>query len=83
EYIFNYQLLNQFDKIFVITPFSSHSSVHLQSAINDYIGIYSFTQSHIETLREKIVSIPFVNQKLSIFEYQVASKQVNRKCHFS
>ncbi len=83
EYIFNYQLLNQFDKIFVITPFSSHSSIHLQSAINDYIGIYSFTQSHIETLKEKIVSIPFVNQKLSIFEYQVASKQVNRKCHFS
>ncbi|MDQ0020735.1 hypothetical protein [[Curtobacterium] plantarum] len=83
EYIFNYQLLNQFDKIFVITPFSIHASTHLQSAINEYMGIYSFTQSHIETLKSKIFSIPFVNQKLSIFEYQVASKHINRKCHFS
>lgn len=83
EYIFNYQILNQFDKIFVITPFSTHSTTHLQTAINEYVGIYSFTQSHIETLKNKIVSIPFVNQKLSIFEYQVASKQINRKCHFS
>jgi len=83
EYIFNYQILNQFEKIFIITPFSLHSANHLQAAINEYVGIYSFTQSHIEILKSKIVSIPFVNQKLSIFEYQVASKQIDRKCHFS
>ncbi|EPH6015016.1 TPA: hypothetical protein PXJ37_002473 [Yersinia enterocolitica] len=83
EYIFNYQLLNQFDKILIITPFSSTSGDYLNAAINDYAGIYSFNQNHIETLREKIVSIPFVNQKLSIFEYQVASKQIGRTCHFS
>ncbi|MGJ7103100.1 hypothetical protein ABMZ77_10070 [Morganella morganii] len=83
EYIFNYQLLNQFDKIFIITPFSSTSGNHLDYAINDYAGIYSFSQNHVDTLKEKIVSIPFVNQKLSIFEYQVASKQIDRICNFS
>ncbi|CAI2455670.1 hypothetical protein [Serratia plymuthica] len=83
EYIFNYQLLNQFDKIYIITPFSINSESYLQSAINDYVGIYSFSQSHIDTLKNKIVSIPFANQKLSIFEYQVASKYITRVCHFS
>lgn len=83
EYIFNYQLLNQFDKIFIITPFSPTSGDYLNSAINDYAGIYSFNKNHVDTLRDKIVSIPFVNQTLSIFEYQVASKQVNRVCNFS
>jgi len=83
EYIFNYQLLNQFDKIFITTPFSSTSGDYLKEAIDNYAGIYSFTNNHIETLRDKVVSIPFTNQKLSIFEYQVASKQLNRTCHFS
>jgi len=83
EYIFNYQLLNQFDKIFIVTPFSPTSGNYLQEAINDYARIYSFTPAHVQVLKDKIVSIPFVNQKISIFEFAVASKQVNRTCHFS
>lgn len=84
EYMFNYQLLNQFDRILIITPFSSTSGNHLDEAIKSYAAMYSFTVSQLNTLKEKVVSIPFVNQKLSIFEYQVASQQVDRgTCHFS
>lgn len=83
EYIFNYQLLNQFDKIFILTPFSPTSGNYLQTAIFDYARIYSFTPAHVEVLKNKIVSLPFVSQKLSIFEFAVASRQVNRTCHFS
>ncbi|AOY48553.1 hypothetical protein ACPF3V_003415 [Vibrio cholerae] len=84
EYIFNYQLLNQFDRIFIITPFSSTSGNYLDEAIKTYAAMYSFTLSQLDTLKDKVKSIPFVNQKLSIFEYQVASKQVERGlCHFS
>ncbi|WP_219934147.1 hypothetical protein [Vibrio cholerae] len=83
EYIFNYQLLHQFDRIFIITPFSSASGDHLEEAIKSYALLYSFTKAQLELVNEKVKSLPFVNQILSIFPYQVASKQVGRICNYS
>lgn len=82
EYIFNYQLLSQFDRIFVVTPFSSDSSDYLNNAIVSYAGMYSFNRVQLETLKEKVKSIPIHNQKFSIFDFQVASKNHNRICNF-
>jgi hypothetical protein len=83
EYIFNYQLLNQFERIFVVTPFSLTSGNYLNKAIQTYADLYSFTRIQLETLIEKVISIPMPKQTVSIFEFQVASKQIERKCHFS
>lgn len=83
EYIFNYQLLHQFDRIFIITPFSSASGDHLEEAIKSYALLYSFTKAQLELVNEKVKSLPFINQTLSIFPYQVASKQVGRICNYS
>lgn len=83
EYIFNYQLLHQFDRIFIITPFSSASGDHLEEAIKSYALLYSFTEAQLELVKEKVKSLPFVIQTLSIFPYQVASKQVGRICNYS
>lgn len=83
EYIFNYQLLHQFDRIFIITPFSSTSGDYLEEAIKSYVQLYSFTTAQLNLVNEKVISLPFVNQKLSIFPYQVASKQVGRLCNYS
>ncbi|WP_279488766.1 hypothetical protein [Aeromonas veronii] len=82
EYIFNYQLLHQFDRIYIITPFSSASGDYLEEAIKSYAQLYSFTTSQLELVNERVKSLPFVNQKLSIFPFQVASKQVGRVCNY-
>ena len=83
EYIFNYQLLHQFNRIFIITPFSSTSGDHLEEAIKSYAQLYSFTKAQLDLVNEKVISLPFVKQKLSIFPYQVASKQIDRLCNYS
>lgn len=83
EYIFNYQLLHQFDRIFIITPFSSASGNHLEEAIKSYALMYSFTKPQLDLVKEKVKSLPFVSQKFSIFPFQVASKQVGRICNYS
>ncbi|EJH2587900.1 TPA: hypothetical protein ACVO3I_002655 [Vibrio diabolicus] len=82
EYIFNYQLMNQFDRIYICTPFSSNSGEYLRNAITSYAGMYSFNNQQLETLREKVVSIPIHKMTLSIFDFQVASKDHNRICDF-
>lgn len=83
EYIFNYQLLNQFDKIFIVTPFSSFSSVFLRDAITTYSNLYSFTLDKLNRLREQLNSISIDITTSSIFPFRVISKDVKKICDFS
>jgi len=83
EYIFNYQLLNQFDKIFIVTPFSSDSTKYLDNAINTYSKLYSFTLDKLNNLRRQLHNISIDNTTSSIFPFRVISKDVNKLCDFS
>lgn len=82
EYIFNYQLLNQFDRIYISTPFSSTSGTYLKDAITYYAGKYSFNSQQLKTVRENIISIPIHTKTVSIYDFQVGSEQHNRICNF-
>ena len=83
EYIFNYQLLNQFDKIFIVTPFSSDSTKYLDNAINTYSKLYSFTLDKLYNLRSQLHNISIDNTTSSVFPFRVISKDVNKLCDFS
>lgn len=83
EYIFNYQLLNQFDKIFIVTPFSSSSSTYLSDAITTYSNIYSFTLDKLNRLRDQLHNISIDITTSSIFPFRVISKDVKKICDFS
>lgn len=83
EYIFNYQLLNQFDKIFIVTPFSPSSSVYLRDAITTYSNLYSFTLDKLNRLREQLHNISIDITTSNIFPFRVISKDVNKICDFS
>lgn len=83
EYIFNYQLLNQFDKIFIVTPFSSSSSKFLSDAITTYSDLYSFTLDKLNRLREQLHNISIDVTTSSIFPFRVISKDVKKICDFS
>ncbi|EPU0768850.1 hypothetical protein ACVUJJ_002155, partial [Cronobacter turicensis] len=83
EYIFNYQLLNQFDKIFIVTPFSSSSSKFLREAITTYSNLYSFTIDKLNRLREQLHNISVDVTTSSIFPFRVISKDVKKLCDFS
>ncbi|MGF1741463.1 hypothetical protein L4C34_10355 [Vibrio profundum] len=82
EYIFNYQLLSQFDRIYICTPFSSESSSYLQQAITSYAGMYSFNAQQLTILKDTVISIPIHTKTVSIFDFQVASKNHSRICDF-
>ena len=83
EYIFNYQLLNQFDKIFIVTPFSPSSSVFLRDAMTTYSNLYSFTLDKLNRLREQLNNISIDITTSSIFPFRVISKDVKKICDFS
>lgn len=81
EYIINYQLLNQFDRIFIMTPFASASSALLTAAINSYARMYSFNRVQLQTFKDKIKSLPIHNQVFSIFDFEVASRDHKKICN--
>nr|DAQ83326.1 MAG TPA: hypothetical protein [Caudoviricetes sp.] len=83
EYIFNYQLLSQFDKIFIVTPFSCDSTKYLDSAIKTYSKLYSFTLDKLNKLKGQLHNISIDSTTSSIFPFRVISKDVKKLCDFS
>ncbi|KJG12892.1 hypothetical protein [Photobacterium iliopiscarium] len=66
EYIFNYQMLNMFEKVYIITPFSGKAPVYFNTAQRLYRAQYAVT----ETQRDKLERIELIGMdtiKTSLF----------------
>ncbi len=77
EFIFNYQMLNLFERIYVITPFSSTSIMYFTKAQKIYKSQYAIT----ETQREKLGKVELISMdtiKTSLFPYPILSKGISR-----
>ncbi|WP_353244641.1 hypothetical protein [Providencia sp.] len=65
EYIFNYQMLNVFEKVYVITPFSSKAAVHFKTAHKLYEAQYAVTEAQRDKLhRIKLIGMDTVKTTL-------------------
>ncbi|WP_335903616.1 hypothetical protein [Shewanella algae] len=77
EYIFNYQMLNLFEKVYIVTPFSPKAAMYLAQAKNIYNAQYAIT----ETQREKLNKIELISMdtvKTSLFPYPILSNGISR-----
>lgn len=77
EFIFNYQMLNLFDKVYVVTPFSPTALMYFKKAQKIYKGQYAIT----ETQRDKLDKVELISMdtiKTSLFPYPILSKGISR-----
>ncbi|MFH4665398.1 hypothetical protein WMQ48_11705 [Vibrio cidicii] len=77
EFIFNYQMLNMFEKVYVVTPFSPKALMHFKKAQKIYKAQYAIT----ETQRDKLSKIEMISMdtvKTSLFPYPILSKGISR-----
>ena len=77
EFIFNYQMLNMFEKVYVVTPFSPQALMYFKTALRIYKSQYAIT----ETQRNKLGKIELISMdtvKTSLFPYPIMSNEISR-----
>ncbi|MCG9739636.1 hypothetical protein L1D32_15845 [Shewanella insulae] len=74
EYIFNYQMLNMFERIFVITPFSTESFTHFDVATKIYKEQYAVTD-YQEAKLDKVKLLNYENIKTEIYPHMVGNSE--------
>ena len=77
EFLFNYQLLNIFKKVYIITPFSADAGSYFKTAKEQYKEHYAVSQFQKARI-DQIEYIYLDTVSTSIFPYQVASGEVVR-----
>lgn len=77
EFIFNYQMLNVFERVYVITPFSGTAANFFSVAKNLYHRQYAMTQTQKNKLA-KIEMITMENVKVSLFPFPMTNKGIVR-----
>ncbi|MDE1252969.1 hypothetical protein L9W76_07175 [Vibrio aestuarianus] len=77
EYIFNYQMLNMFEKVFVITPFSSKAPIYFNKAQKLYKAQYAVTETqHNKLARIELIGMDTI--KTTLFAYPIILEGAGR-----
>lgn len=76
EFIFHYQILNQFDLIYVITPFCQEAMSHFSQAKRGYES-YALTDTQLEKINKiKYMTMPVM--KVSLFPFPMQNGESRR-----
>jgi len=76
EFIFHYQLLNQFDLVFVMTPFCQEAMSHFNQARRGYEN-YALTESQLDKVNKiQYITMPVV--KVSLFPFTMQNGESRR-----
>ncbi|MBW9398347.1 hypothetical protein FHC51_00570 [Leclercia sp. EC_58] len=76
EFVFHYQLLNQFDLVYVITPFCQQAMSYFNQAKRGYEN-YALTDSQLEKINKiKYLSMPVV--KVTLFPFTMQNGESRR-----
>jgi hypothetical protein len=78
EYIFNYQMLNVFEKIYIITPFSTKSFSFFSIAKKIYNKQYATTVYQEEKI-DKVNILNYQNVKTELYPYMIANSEYSTR----